>query len=375
MKKTYDQMQAMLAITKASLSAVFRSPSAVVFSLVFPLIFILVFGFMGGGGKINLKIAVDPASDTTNQLYGIIKNVSGINIIRDNPEKLNEDLERGRLTAMITIRKTSRDSGSKTVHEPLYIVDIKSSEAVNPQNLQVLRGMLDGIIKGINQNQYPDNFSYAQVNSEVKEVPRRVYRTIDFILPGQLGFSLLSSGVFGVAFIFFNLRQSLVLKRFFATPIKRSYIVFGEAISRIIFQLMTAVVILTIGHFFFKFTLVHGIMTFLELLVLSILGLIVFMGFGFVVSSLAKNESTIPPFANLITLPQFLLAGTFFSIDNFPKWLQPICKVLPLTHLNNAMRNVAFEGAHLTDCLREIGIISLWGIAVYAIAIKVFRWE
>ena len=138
---------------------------------------------------------------------------------------------------------------------------------------------------------------------------------------------------------------------------------------------MTAVVILTIGHFFFKFTLVHGIITFLELLVLSILGLIVFMGFGFVVSSLSKNESTIPPFANLITLPQFLLAGTFFSIDNFPKWLQPLCKVLPLTHLNNAMRNVAFEGAHLNDCLKEIGIISLWGVVVYAIAIRVFRWE
>jgi ABC-2 type transport system permease protein len=375
MAKTFNQMQAMLAITNASLRAVFRSPSAVVFSLVFPLIFILVFGFMGGGGRFNLKIAVDTNSDTLNQLYGIIKNVSGINIIRKDTIKLGEDLERGRITAMINIRKSSGDSLSAGGHEPLYIVDIKSSNAVSPQNLQVLRGMLDGIIKGINQNQYPNNFTYAQVNSEVKEVPGRVYRTIDFILPGQLGFSLLSSGVFGVAFIFFNLRQSLVLKRFFATPIKRSYIVFGEAISRIIFQLMTAVVILTIGHFFFKFTLVHGIITFLELLILSILGLIVFMGFGFVVSSLAKNESTIPPFANLITLPQFLLAGTFFSIDNFPKWLQPICKVLPLTHLNNAMRNVAFEGAHLSDCLKEIGIISLWGIAVYAIAIKVFRWE
>ena len=84
-------MQAMLAITKASLSAVFRSPSAVVFSLVFPLIFILVFGFMGGGGKFNLKIAVDPDCDTSNQLYSILKNVSGINIIR-KLVKLNKNV-------------------------------------------------------------------------------------------------------------------------------------------------------------------------------------------------------------------------------------------------------------------------------------------
>jgi len=103
--------------------------------------------------------------------------------------------------------------------------------------------------------------------------------------------------------------------------------------------------------------------------------LIVFMGFGFVISGLAKNESAIPPFANLITLPQFLLGGTFFSTDVFPNWLRPIANILPLTHLNEAMRNVAFEGAHLTDCGKQLGILGIWTVVVYAIAIKVFRWE
>ena len=90
---------------------------------------------------------------------------------------------------------------------------------------------------------------------------------------------------------------------------------------------------------------------------------------------MAKSESTIPPIANIITLPQFLLAGTFVSIDNFPSWLQPISKVLPLTHLNDAMRNVAFEGAHLNDCWKQLGILGIWGIIVYLLAIKFFRWE
>ncbi|MEY2586495.1 MAG: hypothetical protein RLY11_344, partial [Bacteroidota bacterium] len=188
-------------------------------------------------------------------------------------------------------------------------------------------------------------------------------------------FSLLSAGVFGVAFIFFNLRQSLVLKRFFATPIKRTYIVFGEGLGRIAFQMITAVVILTFGHFVFQLTLINGIVTFLELMILSLIGLIIFMGFGFVVSGLATSESTIPPFANLVTLPQFLLAGTFFPIENFPNWLQPICQLLPLTHLNQAMRNVAFEGAHLSDCYPQLQILFIWGVVVYALAIKVFKWE
>ncbi|MEO8174561.1 MAG: ABC transporter permease, partial [Sediminibacterium sp.] len=206
-------------------------------------------------------------------------------------------------------------------------------------------------------------------------VPGRIYRTIDFILPGQLGFSLLSSGVFGVAFLFFNLRQQLVLKRFYATPIKRSYIVLGETLSRVIFQMMTAVIIIGVGHFLFKFTLVNGIETFLSIMLLSFLALILFMGFGFIVSSVSKNESSIPPFANLITMPQFLLAGTFFSIDAFPSWLQPLCRVLPLTHFNNAMRNIAFEGASLASCWKELGIIGIWTVVLYTVAFKTFKWE
>ncbi len=359
----------MLALTKASLKGIFRSPSAVVFSFAFPLVFILVFGFLGGGGKISLRVAFANDADSTSLIYTIIRNTSGIIVVEKPEKEINEDLEKGRLTAIINIQKNNPGIS------PIYLIGLKSSEAVNPQNVQVLRSLLEAKIKQIDRLQYPDRPTFAYVNDKVEEVPGRTYRTIDFILPGQLGFSLLSAGVFGVAFLFFSLRQTLVLKRFFATPISKSYIVFGEGLARVIFQLITAIVILAVGHFAFHFTLVHGWITFLELLFLSFVGLIVFMGFGFIVSGLAKNESTIPPFANIITLPQFLLAGTFFPIDNFPKWLQPLCNILPLTHLNDAMRNVAFEGAHITDCGKQLGILAIWAVIAYAAAVKVFKWE
>lgn len=359
----------MFAITRASLRAIFRSPSAIIFSFAFPLIFILVFGFIGGSGRISVRVAFDKDTDTTSAMYRAIVGMEGVRLARGNEKQLHNELEKGRLHAIIAIRENKTDSF------PKYAIKLISSDAVNPQNIQVLRSMLGGMIDNANKQVFPDMPSYATVSNDVEKVPGRVYRTIDFILPGQLGFSLLSAGVFGVAFIFFSLRQTLVLKRFFATPIARPYILFGEAISRVTFQLITAITILLIGHFAFDFTLVNGFVTFLELLVLSFIGLAVFMGFGFVVSGLAKNESSIPPFANLFTLPQFLLSGTFFPIDNFPGWLQPFCKVLPLTHLNDAMRNVAFEGAHLTDCGVQLGVLGLWGLVSYAVAIKVFKWE
>jgi ABC-2 type transport system permease protein len=367
MEQPYSQLRAMLAITRGSLRAVFRSPSAVIFSFIFPLIFILVFGFIGSGGKMAVKVSFDHNSDTTNAVYNQLKNIPGLNIISKDSLETARDLEKGRIAAIIKISKNKTGNS--------LLIQLKTSDAVNPQNVNVIRSILEGVIKGINEKIFTNTNSIAVISNEVVKVPGRIYRTIDFILPGQLGFSLLSAGVFGVAFIFFNLRQTLVLKRFYATPIKREYIVIGEAISRVLFGMITAVVIILIGHYAFHFTLIHGFTTFFEMLVLSLLGLIVFMGFGFIVSGLAKNESVIPPFANLITMPQFLIGGTFFSTDAFPSWLKSIADVMPLKHLNDAMRDVAFEGAHLSDCWKQMGILALWGVAVYIIAIRVFRWE
>ena len=369
MPAKYSQIRAMLAITKGSLKAILRSPSAVVFSIAFPLIFILVFGFIGGGnGKTSVKIALDQGSDTSSPIYTALSQINSIKIVKGEDAFLLQELEKGRITAKVLITKTGLSS-------PAYGIKITSSGAVMPQNIQLLQSVLNGVIAGMNQKYFASNQTIARVEATISQIPGRAYKTIDFILPGQLGFSLLSSGVFGVAFLFFNLRQQLVLKRFYATPIKRAYIVLGEALSRVLFQLLTAIIVIGVGHFAFGFTLVHGVTTFLTIMLLSFIALVLFMGFGFIVSGLAKNESTIPPFANLFTLPQFLLAGTFFAVEAFPTWLQPICNVLPLTHFNNAMRNIAFEGASLASCSKELLILGVWIVGVYGVAFKTFKWD
>ncbi len=367
----YSQVQAMMAITKASLRSIFRSPSAVIFSFVFPFVFILVFGFIGNnGGAPVYKVVIDKNSDTSNALFDSIKLSSRIKIVSfATKSDLQDNIVKGKITGVLKITKTG-------VENPAYTYNIKSSNASNDKWPQLLP-VLDAIANKISNHKYTNRptFAVADFNPQRDIETVREYKTIDFILPGQLGFSLLSSGVFGVAFMFFNLRTTLVLKRFFATPISRTYIVLGEALSRIIFQMLTAIIIILVGRYLFGFTLIHGFETLMEMLVLSFIGLLVFMGFGFIVSGLATSDSTIPPLANLITLPQFLLGGTFFSVEFFPKWLQPISNALPLTHLNTAMRSIAFEGLNLWDVRMEIGILLLWGIVVYIGAVKLFKWE
>jgi len=370
--KKYNNFRATMAIAKASLRSILRSPSAVIFTLAFPLIFIVVFANLGGGLKVD--VGQSKTTDTTNVIYKALKQSQIIRFVTNQSEaEMTRNLGEGTLDAVIDIKKQSA---------PTMPVDmtVRYSKA-SAQKSAILKSLLSNILYNAQSRQIA---MYQQLSGikipkavDLKEevISGREFKYIDFILPGQLGFSLLSTGVFGTAFVFLSLRQTLVIKRFFATPVKRYSIILGEMLARIVFSLFGAVVIVTIGHYVFHFTLINGISTLLTMLVLSFIGLIVFMGFGFVVSSIAKNESTIPPLSNIITLPQFLLSGTFFSTSVFPKWLQPLANILPLTHLNNAMRRVAFEGASLAGCTHELLILFIWGICVYAVAIKLFKWE
>jgi ABC-2 type transport system permease protein len=101
----------------------------------------------------------------------------------------------------------------------------------------------------------------------------------------------------------------------------------------------------------------------------------VFMGIGFIISGMLENESSIAPVANTITLPQILLCGLFFPIENYPAWLQSFCKLLPLTFFVDGLRKIAFEGTHIWQMPVQLGGILCWAAVIGVITVKAFRWE
>ncbi len=364
--KSYSQIRAMLAVTQASLRSIFRNPSTVAFSFALPVFFILVFGFIGHG-NFSVKVGITPTSDTTNQIYTILNSIPQINLVTaETSNQMKEELNRGKLDGILDFQKCG--DSSKAALQLLFQKSKASAEGGAAAEM-----ILKNVVGQANLASMPQLKRVAEFRSQ--EVTDKAFKSIDFILPGMLGFSLLSMGVFGTAFVFLNLRNTLVIKRFFATPIHKAYIVLGEALSRVIFALLSSSLIIVLGYFVFDFTLQHGIFTFINMLVLAFIALFVFMGMGFIISGLAKTESAVPPLANMIVLPQLILGGTFFPITVFPAWLQPIPKILPLTYLNDAMRKVAFEGVSLLSVWDDILVLGIWGIVIYFLATKLFKWE
>lgn len=375
MSKAYSQSKALGAITKASFLANLKNPQSLVFSLVFPLVFVFIFGAFGGGGLTKFKLALAPDCDTSNILYKALQKQPFISFQRyADTALMRSDLEKGKLVGVIDIEKEvcHCDTAKEEQHLPSFTLNIKSTSA-SAAELNQLKPLLENIDNSLEKQLSGNTAQFVTIKTEIYNV--REYKQIDFVLPGQIGFSLLFSTLFGIAFTFYNLREQLVLKRFYATPVNRLNILLGIGFSRIFFQLINVLVLITVGHFFLGFTLAHGFITFFEMVSLSILLLLLLMGVGLIISSVVKNDTMIPLVINIFSLPQMLLSGTFFSISVFPQWLQTCCKILPLTHFNLAMRKISFEGASIIDSWQNIGVLALWTVGIYVIVSRVFKWD
>lgn len=357
----------MLAVTKASLTATFRSPQSLFFSLFFPIVLIWIFGSLsGGGGRATSDVAWEKNADSASALYQQIAHSDAFHFIDPKKKNIEEELSKGRITGILSVQQ---QPGTSAVP---YVINIRSSTA-SAREFGQLQSSLNDVIHRLDTTYYPHQATTAKL--KVTEFNGREYKMIDFFLPGMIGFSLIGSAVFGVAFLFFSLRETLVLKRMYATPISKSSIILGESLSKVLFQLMTVVVLIGFGYFMYHFTLANGFATFLSMLFLSFLGLAVFMGFGFLISGISRNQNVIPVYANLFMFPQYFLSGTFFPSSALPAGLQPFLKFLPLTALNDSLRNVAFEGSPLWTCWPQMLTMLVWGVAVYLVTAKFFRWE
>lgn len=376
-------IKALLAVVKADLIFTFKNLSSSVFGILFPLIFILAFGFIGDGGQ-SYDVYFEAGSDMSNPIYDALEEIELINLIpaQEYDGDHQKDLEKGQISAFLKLSKEQLEvlvpSGYgrpiEVNPDNLYTYGIElTTSAADPIGGQAVTSLLSGISDKINLAS-SGSLDNPVVAFQKEEVEGRKFSQIDFILPGQLGFSLLSAGVFGTAFLLVNLRETLVLKRFFATPVKKWVFILGIAISKLVYSMLQALIIIGVGYFAFNFTLVNGIWTLLSMLILASLGLLVFLGLGLIISSVAKDTTAVAPMANLITMPQFLLAGTFFPIDAFPDWLQPVSRILPLTYLNDAMRRVAFDGDPIWSLKRELLGLGITLIVVYAVAIRVFNY-
>jgi ABC-2 type transport system permease protein len=207
---------------------------------------------------------------------------------------------------------------------------------------------------------------------EEKHLEQAGSRYIDFLLPGLIGLNLMGGGMWGVGFVIVDMRVRKLLKRFLATPMRRSDFLLSVMFSRLFFTLTDIIILLIFGYLMFQ---VRCYGSWLALTAVVLLGGATFAGVGLLVASRAQTIETVSGFMNFVMLPMWILSGVFFSSERFPSEIQPLINALPLTALNQALRGVMLEGQSLAALWPQVAILLGYAVVTFSVALRVFRWR
>ncbi len=155
----------------------------------------------------------------------------------------------------------------------------------------------------------------------------------------------MGSGMWSLGFSIVVARGRKLLKRFAATPMRRTDYLLSFILSRLAFLFLEVAAVLGFAWLVFGVR-VHGSVAGVGLV--ALLAAMAFSGLGLLVAARPTTIEGVSGLMNFVMLPMWLLSGTFFSSDRFPA-VQPFVKALPLTAANDALRALINDGAPLAS--------------------------
>jgi ABC-2 type transport system permease protein len=196
-------------------------------------------------------------------------------------------------------------------------------------------------------------------------------RYIDFLIPGLLGMNVMNAAMWGIGFGVVDMRQRKLLKRLVGTPMRRSDFLLALASSRLLLMIIEVGLLLGFGVVIFKMRVLGSWFT---ILFIGAIGAMSFAALGLLTACRAQKIETASGLINLVMMPMWIFSGVFFSYERFPAVVQPFIKALPLTALNDALRDTILQGSSLASQSGRLLVLAIWGVLCFGLALRWFRW-
>jgi ABC-2 type transport system permease protein len=210
------------------------------------------------------------------------------------------------------------------------------------------------------------------VPTRVDEVRQRGARYIDWLIPGLIGFNLLSTSLWAIGFYVVQMRSNRQLKRLVATPMRRRDFLIAQMLARLAFVVVEVPLLLVFAWLVFGVRVEGSV---LQLAAIVLLGTLSFSGLGLLAAARPRTVEGVSGIINVILMPMVVLSGVFFSASRFPDAVQPFIRALPLTALNDALRAIMNDGLPLTAVPVSLAVLAAWAAVSYAAALYWFRWQ
>jgi ABC-2 type transport system permease protein len=364
-------MSALLQLTVANIKSFVRDRAAMFWTLAFPLIFVVMFGsiFSGGGGDRTIGWADNDGSPRSQELRAAFAEQPNVELVDGSEEEVLDRMRQGGVSAAIVVpdgygERVEANAQAPGAPASVAVYTDPSQSAASGATFQVVQAVLGEL-----------NLAIAGRGPAIVPEPRTIQTQdlnfISYLVPSILGMALMQLGVFSAIPLVAD-REKLILKRLSATPLRRWQLVGSNVLMRLLIGVAQAAIIITVGWQMYGVEMTGSLVLVGALIVL---GTLAFTSLGYVIASFAPTEDAANGMTSVVQFPLMFLSGTFFPIDQMPEALQTVARVLPLTYLSDALRQVMVDGTPFAPLGVCFAVLAGFLVICFAIAARFFRWQ
>jgi ABC-2 type transport system permease protein len=358
-------MKAFTAMLRSGFVMLRRDRTLLLVSLGLPLISIFVFGWLfgsNGARKLELGVVNQDSSPLTAQVVNQLKQNSALVVTEGTQVAELQALRSGNRGSVLVLPAGFGVALSQGHAQAQVYYDQSDpvTEASARAAVQSIVGGLDAQVSGLP----------APVTLDEEAVSVHNLREIDWLTPGMLGMLLMYANL-NVGAQLVQWRRQGILRRLAVTPLRPGILISTQVLSRLALSLLQGAVLIGVAVTAFHVQVIGDLAT---LFTAVGLGSLAMLAIGFVIGSFAKDAAVAQAAFFLISFPMTFLSGSYFPTDSAPAFLTPVIKALPLTYLNDALRQVINNGANFAVVQSDLLILAAWLFVATALSARAFRW-
>ncbi|MBN2173734.1 MAG: ABC transporter permease [Bacteroidales bacterium] len=248
--------------------------------------------------------------------------------------------------------------------------------AINSTAAGLTNAYSNYVIADFNKNIIAENVNYiAPAHVQMIDVSYRFWynQSLDYkiyMLSGILVILVTIIGAFLTAINIVREKEMGTIEQINVTPIIKYQFIMGKLIPFWVIALLELAFGLTLGKIMFNVPMLGSLWL---LFGFAAVYLLVALGFGLLVSTLASNQQQVMFIIFFFLLTFILMSGIFTPVESMPEWAKHVNIVNPFAYFMRVIRMILLKGSGFSDIAKEFYSLLIYGIILLSLAVWRYR--
>lgn len=347
---------------------IFRDRWTMIIILILPILMVILFGFGISTEVKNAKYMVyDPSKDIATQ--GIVNKLSTSEYFTfcgylKSSSDIAEIFKEGKIRMVVVFSERFYENMLHTGDAQIQLI----TDGTDPNTANIITNYATTLISAYQQSLNSAQGASYQIVPEVKFLYNPTMKGAYQIVPGVMGLILTLICAMMTSISIVREKEIGTMEVLLVSPMKPMQIILSKVVPYFCLSVINFTTIILLAVFALKVPIVGS----LGLLILvSLLLIFVSLSVGLLISTMVEKQLVALLISGMaLMLPNVMLSGMMFPVENMPVLLQWIAQILPAKWYILAIKKVMIKGLGLSSILNEILVLSSMAVLLLGLSLK-----